>query len=65
MGVGVGGSGSPLRVELVEDVLGGEVEVNLRRREVIVAEEALEGRERDALLERRHRERVPLMPISA
>jgi hypothetical protein len=46
--------GSPLRVELLEDVLRGEVQVDRRCLEVVVAEEALEGREADALLHGGH-----------
>jgi hypothetical protein len=39
---------SPLLFVLAEHVLGRHVEVNLRRRQVVVAEHLLEGGERDA-----------------
>jgi len=42
----------------LQHVLGRQVQVDLGRRQVIVTEEPLQGRERDALLDRREGERV-------
>lgn len=49
----------PLPLELLDDRLGGEVEVDLGRGEAVVPEEALKGWERDVLLDGGHREGVP------
>ena len=46
---------SPLRLELFEDVAVGEIQVDRRRRQAIVAEDLLHGRQGDPLLEGQRR----------
>ena len=51
-------SSSPLLPELAYHVFRREVEVNLGGGESIMTQEPLQGRQRDALLDRRDGERV-------
>jgi len=50
---------SQLRLELLDDVLGGEIEVDLGRCEPVVAERTLQRGQGNALADHRDREGMP------
>src|SRR5262245_39943044 len=52
-------SRSPLTAKFADHLFRGEVEVNLRGREPIMAEDLLQSSRGDALMNARHRERMP------